>query len=61
MDTTKHKSKCKCEEGSEIFDDLKNLEPSFSSEIKMAFLYKARYITRNDNPVNMKPIVIMKS
>ena len=27
------------EEGSEIFDDLKNLEPSLSNEIKMALVY----------------------
>ena len=37
------------EEGSEIFDNLKNLEPSLSNEIKMALVYIAGYITRNDN------------
>ena len=36
-------------EGSEIFDNLENLEPSLSNEIKMAFVYIAWYITRNDN------------
>ena len=50
------------EEGSEIFDNLENLEPSLSDEIKMALMYIAWYITRNDiNPVNKKPIFIMKS
>ena len=38
-----------CEEGSEIFDNLENLEPSLSNEIKMALVYIAGYITRNDN------------
>ena len=37
-----------CEEGSEIFDNLKNLEPALSNEIKMALVYIAGYITRND-------------
>ena len=31
-----------CEEGSEIFDNLENLEPSLSNEIKMALVYIAR-------------------
>ena len=38
-----------CEEGSEIFDNLENLEPSLSNEIKMALVHIAGYITRNDN------------
>ena len=38
-----------CEEGSEIFDNLENLEPSLSNEIKIALVYIAGYITRNDN------------
>ena len=38
-----------CEEGSEIFDNLENLEPSLLNEIKMAFVYITGYITRNDN------------
>ena len=38
-----------CEEGSEIFDNLENLEPSLSNEIKMALVYIAGYITRKDN------------
>ena len=38
-----------CEEGSEIFDNLESLEPSLSNEIKMALVYIAGYITRNDN------------
>ena len=37
-----------CEEGSEIFDNLENLESSLSNEIKMALVYIAGYITRND-------------
>ena len=37
------------EEGSEIFDNLENLEPFLSYEIKMALVYIAGYITRNDN------------
>ena len=37
-----------CEEGSEIFDHLKNFEPSLSNEIKMALVYIAGYITKND-------------
>ena len=36
-------------EGSEKFDNLENLEPSLSSEIKMALVYIAGYITRNGN------------
>ena len=31
-----------CEEGSEIFDNLENLEPSLSNEIKTALVYIAR-------------------
>ena len=38
-----------CDEGSEIFDNLENLEPDLSNEIKMALVYKAGYIKRNDN------------
>ena len=38
-----------CEEVSEIFDHLLNLEPPLSNEIKMAIVYIAGYITRNDN------------
>ena len=38
-----------CKEGSEIFDNLENLEPSLSYEIKIALVYIAGYITRNDN------------
>ena len=38
-----------CEEGSEIFDNPENSEPSLSKEIKMALVYIAGYITRNDN------------
>ena len=38
-----------CEEGSEIFDNLENLEPSVSHEIKMALVHIAGYFTRNDN------------
>ena len=41
-----------CEEGSEIFDNMENLEPSFSEKIKMAHVYIARYITRNDNQLS---------
>ena len=41
-----------CEEGSEIFDKLENLEPSLSNEIKMALVYIAGYITRNDNQLS---------
>ena len=37
------------EKGSEIFDNLENLEPSLSNEIKMVFVYIAGYITRNNN------------
>ena len=40
------------EEGSEIFDDLENLEPSLCDEIKMALMLIAGYITRNDNQPN---------
>ena len=36
-----------CEEGSEIFDNLKKIESFLSDEIKMALIYIARYITRN--------------
>ena len=38
-----------CEEGSEILDNLENLELSLSNEIKMVLVYIAGYITRNDN------------
>ena len=38
-----------CENDSEIFDNLENLEPSLSNEIKMALVYIAGYIKRNDN------------
>ena len=38
-----------CEEGSKIFDNLKNFVPSFPDEIKMALIFIARYIIRNDN------------
>ena len=38
-----------CEEGSKIFDNLENLEPYLSNEIKMALAYIAGYITRNYN------------
>ena len=38
-----------CEESSEIFDNLENLEPSLSNEIKMALVYIAKYISKNDN------------
>ena len=31
------------------FDNLENLEPSLSNEIKMVLVYIAGYITRNDN------------
>ena len=37
------------EEGSEIFVNPENLEPSLSDEIKMALMYIAGYITINDN------------
>ena len=37
------------EQCSEIFDNLENLEPSLFNEIKMALVYFAGYITRNDN------------
>ena len=37
------------EEGSDIFDNLENLEASLSDEIKMVLVYIAGYITRNDN------------
>ena len=37
------------EEGSEIFDNLENLEPFLSDEIKMTLMYIAGYIARNDN------------
>ena len=30
-----------CEEGSEIFDNVENLEPSLSNEMKMALVYIA--------------------
>ena len=33
----------------EIFDNLENLKPSLSNEIKMALVYIAGEITRNDN------------
>ena len=38
-----------CEQGLEIYDNLENLEPSLSNEIKMALVYIAGYITRKDN------------
>ena len=38
-----------CLEGSEIFNNLENLEPSLSDEIKISIGYLAKYITRNDN------------
>ena len=38
-----------CEKDSEIFDNLENFELSLSSEIKIALVYIAKYITRNDN------------
>ena len=38
-----------CGESLEIFDHLENLEPSLSSEIKMALVCIVGYITRNDN------------
>ena len=38
-----------CEEDSEIFDNLENLEPSLSNEIKMVHVFIAGYITWNDN------------
>ena len=57
--------KCKIDpnaEGSEIFDNLENLEPSLSVEIKMALVYIAGYIAKMIiSSVNMKPIFIMKS
>ena len=37
------------EKSSEIFDNLENLEPSFSNEIKMALVYITGYITKNNN------------
>ena len=37
---------------SEIFDNLENLEPSLSNEIKMALVYIAGYITRNDDQLS---------
>ena len=51
-----------CEDGSEIFDYLENLEPSFSNEIKMALVYIVGYITRNNNQHSeCETHVIMKS
>ena len=38
-----------CQDDSEIFDNVKNLEVSLSDEIKMAIVYIAGYISRNDN------------
>ena len=38
-----------CEEGSEIFENLENLEPFLSDEMGMALIYIAGYITRKDN------------
>ena len=35
--------------GKRYLDNLENLEPSLSDEMKMAPMYIARYITRNDN------------
>ncbi len=40
---------CDHEKGSEIFDNLENLEKSLSNEMKMALAYIAGYITRNGN------------
>ena len=37
------------EEGSEISNNVENLELSLSDEIKTALMYIAWYITRNDN------------
>ena len=37
-----------CEEGSEIFDDLSELEQSLSLETKMSLVYIAGYVTRKD-------------
>ena len=40
-------------EVSEILNNLKNLEPSFSDEIKMALMFRAGgYMTRNVNQSN---------
>ena len=47
-----------CEESSEMFDNLENLEPSLSNEIKMVPNILQEMII---NPVNVKPIFIMKS
>ena len=38
-----------CQEDSEIFDNLKNLESSLSNEIKITLVYIAGYITSHDN------------
>ena len=38
-----------CEEGSEIFDNMENLESSLSNKMKMALVYIPGCITRNDN------------
>ena len=35
-------------ESTEIFDSLKNLQPSLSDEIKIALMFIAGYITKND-------------
>ena len=38
-----------CKEGSEIFNNLENLELSLSAEIKLALVYIAEYTIRNYN------------
>ena len=40
-----------CEEGSEIFDNLSELEQSISLETKMSLVYIAGYVTRKDKTV----------